>query len=116
MMEALIELDETELAEKGLAQVLKIQRKDGSIPAYPGVDWVCSTGVAQLAIAMYKLGYRDSADIAVTYLEQIQNQSGGFFGSYGSGAKYFPKEEISWAVKFFLDAYMLKTNHASLDV
>jgi malonyl-CoA O-methyltransferase len=42
------------------------------------------------------------------YLEKIQNSSGGFYGSYGKGAKYFPKEEISWAVKYFIDAYLLK--------
>ena len=32
------------------------------------------------------------------------SSSGGFFGSYGKGANYFTKEEISWAVKFFIDA------------
>jgi malonyl-CoA O-methyltransferase len=110
IMEALVELDETELAKEGLRQVVKIQRKDGAIPAYPGVNWVCSTGMAQLAVAFYRLGYRQPADKAVDYLEKIQNPSGGFFGSYGKGAKYFPREEISWAVKFFLDAYMLKLN------
>ncbi len=110
MMEALVELGEVELAKEGLKQVAKIQRADGAIPAYPGVNWICSTGIAQLAIAFYKLGYREPADKAITYLEKIQNPSGGFYGSYGKGAKYFPKAEISWAVKFFLDAYMLKTN------
>ncbi len=108
MMEALIELGEIDLAEEGLTQVLKVQREDGAIPAYRGVDWVCSTGMAQLAIALYKLGYRERADMAMIYLEKIQNKSGGFYGSYGEGAKYFAGEEISWAVKFFLDAYVLR--------
>ena len=108
MLEALVELGETELAKKGISQVLKIQTKEGAIPAYPGVSWVCSTGMAQLAISLYKLSYNEPADKAVTYLERLQNPSGGFYGSYGSGAKYFPNEEISWAVKFFLDAYMLR--------
>jgi malonyl-CoA O-methyltransferase len=111
VMEALVELGEIELAKEGLRQVVKTQRKDGAIPAYPSVNWICSPGMAQLAVAFYRLGYRQPADKAVGYLEKIQNSSGGFYGSYGKGAKYFPKEEISWAVKFFLDACMLKVNH-----
>jgi malonyl-CoA O-methyltransferase len=109
MIEALVELGEVKLAEEGLRQVVKIQKGDGAIPAYPGVNWICSTGMAQLAIAFYKLGQQEPANKAMAYLERIQNPSGGFYGSYGKGAKYFPNEEISWAVKFFLDAYMLKT-------
>ena len=42
------------------------------------------------------------------YLEKIQNQSGGFFGSYGKGAKYIAGRRISWGVKYFLDAWLLK--------
>ena len=85
-----------------------LQRKDGSVPAYKHVSWVCSTGLAQSAIIWYKLGMKEYADKAVHYLEKIQNRSGGFYGSYGKGANYFPEEEISWAVKFFLDAYYWK--------
>lgn len=104
MVEALVDLGETELAKKGLAQAQRIQKDNGAIPAYPGVEWVCSTGMAQLALAWYKLGIMDPADKAMAYLAAIQNPSGGFFGSYGSGARYFPYQEISWAVKFFLEA------------
>lgn len=107
-MEALCELGEIELAKRGMADVEKCQRKDGSIPAYPDVDWICSTGIAQYAIVWYTLGNRERADRAIAYLEKIQNPSGGFFGSYGKGAKYIPGGEISWAVKYFLDAYLLK--------
>lgn len=53
---------------------------------------------------------RKYADKAVNYLESVQNNSGGFYGSLGRGKNYFPKEEISWAVKFFLDAYYWKIN------
>jgi len=108
MMEALVDLGEVELAKKGLQQVAGVQKESGAIPAYPGVEWVCSTGMAQLALAWYKLGEREPADRAVAYLERIQNPSGGFYGSYGAGARYFPTEEISWAVKFFLDALLLR--------
>jgi malonyl-CoA O-methyltransferase len=64
--------------------------------------------MAQLAIAWYKLGEKEPADKAMTYLEKLQNPSGGFYGSYGKGSVYFPTKEISWAVKFFLDAYLWK--------
>ena len=113
MMEALVDCGETELAAKGLAQVQAIQLPDGSIPAYPGATWVCSTGMAQLAIAWFKLGVPEPAQKALTYLERMQHRSGGFFGSYGKGAIYFTKEEISWAVKFFIDAELLSRSPAN---
>ena len=109
MMEALVDLGEVHLARTGLKQARCIQRKDGSIPAYPGVNWVCSTGMAQLSIAWYKLGEREPADKAMDYLVRVQNRSGGFYGSYGRHAEYFPDKEISWAVKFFLDASLLRS-------
>lgn len=107
-MEALTELGEMDLARQGMADVARVQRADGSIPAYPDVDWVCSTGMAQYAIVWYALGDKARADRAIAYLEKIQNPSGGFFGSYGQGAKYIAGGEISWAVKYFLDAWRLK--------
>ncbi len=108
MMEALVEMDETALARKGLEQAAALQKESGEIPAYPGVEWVCSTGMAQLAIAWYKLGERGPADKAMRYLEELQNPTGGFYGSYGPGRLYLPDVEISWAVKFFLDALLPK--------
>lgn len=108
MMEALVELGEIELAEQGLQQAAALQREDGAIPAYPGVNWVCSTGVAQIAVAWYKLGDSEPADRALKYLETIQNPSGGFYGGYGEGAEYFPDHEISWAAKYFIDCLLLR--------
>ena len=108
MMEALVDLNELELARAGLAQAAAIQSPDGAVPAFPGVRWVCSTGMAQLAIAWYKLGDRAPADLALHYLETLQLPNGGFYGSYGSGAAYLPHEEISWAVKFFIDCCSLQ--------
>jgi malonyl-CoA O-methyltransferase len=107
-MEALCEMGELELASQGMMDVERCQRPDGSIPAYPDVEWVCSTGMAQYAIVWYILGKKEQADRAIRYLEKIQNKSGGFYGSYGKGAKYIADAEISWGVKYFLDAYRLK--------
>ena len=107
-MEALTEMGEMDLARQGMADVARVLRADGSIPAYPDVEWVCSTGMAQYAIVWYTLGETERANRAMAYLEKIQNPSGGFFGSYGKGAKYIAGAEISWGVKYFLDAWRLK--------
>jgi len=107
-MEALCEMGELDLARQGMTDVARVQRRNGSIPAYPEVEWVCSTGMAQYAIVWYTLGDRERADRTIAYLERIQNKSGGFFGSYGKGAKYIAGGEISWGVKYFLDAWQLK--------
>jgi malonyl-CoA O-methyltransferase len=107
-MEALTELGELDLARQGMAEVARAQRADGSVPAYPDVAWVCSTGIAQYAIVWHALGEKARADRAIAYLETIQNPSGGFYGSYGPGAKYIAGAEISWGVKYFLDAWRLE--------
>jgi hypothetical protein len=107
MMEALADLGEHDLAKKGLAQAEAIQQPDGTIPAYPGATWTCSTGTAQLVLAWLKVGRPEPALRALRSLERLQHPSGGFFGSYGKNAIYLPKEEISWAVKFFIDAELL---------
>ena len=107
-MEALWEMGEKELCRQGMASAADKQRQDGSVPGYPDVDWVCSTGLAQYAIVWQYLGEYERADRAIRYLEKIQNPGGGFNGSYGKGASYIPGAEISWAVKYFLDAWTLK--------
>jgi malonyl-CoA O-methyltransferase len=112
-MEALWELGEHELARRGMADVARLQRRDGSVPGYPDVEWVCSTGLAQYAGIWYRMGERQRADRALAWLDRIQNKSGGFFGSYGRGAKYIPGAEISWAVKYLLDAYHLRDSGAA---
>lgn len=61
--------------------------------------------MAKCAIVWYNLGNSGRADLAMSHLEKIQNRSGGF---YGRSAKYISVGEISWAVKYFLDAYLLK--------
>ena len=108
MMEALADMGEFDLAKKGLAQAEKMQRPDGSIPAYPGVEWVCATGLAQLSLGWYKSGIPGSANKAMAYLEKIQNPSGGFYGGYGKGVEYFPGQEIGWAAKFYIDACLIR--------
>ncbi len=105
IVEALADLGEKDLALKAMEFVEALQREDGSIPGWAGVDWVCSTGVAQYALIWLKLGREEPARRAFAWLCANQNRSGGFFGSYGKDADYFPDAEISWAVKYFFDVY-----------
>jgi hypothetical protein len=44
------------------------------------------------------------------WLDEHQMPSGGFLGSYGPKATYFPNAEISWAAKFYLDASLLRSD------
>lgn len=107
-LEALIDLKREDLAIPVLEELKKLQKEDGSIRGQGDVEWVCSTGLAQIAICLYKIGDKRNADRAIEWLEKNQNPSGGFYGSYGEKASYFPEEEIGWATKFFLDAVFLQ--------
>lgn len=104
-IDGLIDLGYPDAVKDIMSRLLVSQRPDGSIPAYEGVDWVCITGCSQLAICLYKLGNREPADQLMAWVEQNMEASGGFLGSVGPGAKYYADRELSWAVKFYLDAY-----------
>lgn len=111
VQEALVELGYEEIARRGMSAVVGYQSGNGAMPAYSDVSWVCSTGLAQLAKVWYALGEGARADKAMEYLGTLQNASGGFFGSYGPGAGYFPQQEISWAVKYAIDAFHAQIAH-----
>ncbi len=109
-LEALIDLGRSDLAGPMLNQLQKVQTPKGDVRGVGGVDWVCSPGLAQLAICWYKLGQWEPADRALAWLEAHQERTGGFHGSYGPGASYKPDTDISWAAKFYLDAHFLRVN------
>jgi malonyl-CoA O-methyltransferase len=104
IQEALLELGCQDEARHGMASVAGFQQSTGAVPGYSDVNWVCSTGLAQLATAWYHLGETERADSALAFLEMLQNSTGGFYGSYGPGADYKPAEEISWAAKYAVEA------------
>lgn len=103
-LEALIDVGRPDVAAPVLDALRERQAPDGSVPARGGSAWVCAPGLAQLAVCWYKIGEREPADRAMGWLEAHQRPSGGFLGSYGPGAAYFPQVEPSWAAKFYLDA------------
>jgi len=108
IIDGFIEMGELDFVRPTVERVFFSQKKNGGIPAFPKVDWICSVGTAQFAIIGYKLGMDREADRAINYLCKIQNPSGGFYGSHGWMRSYFPNEEISWANKFFIDGINLK--------
>src|SRR5262249_59965372 len=104
-LEALIDLGRPGHAVPVLERLRREQSEDGAVRGEGGASWVCSPGLAQLAICWYKLGEAESADRAVAWLEAHQQPSGGFLGCYGEGGTYFPTAGLSWAAKFYLDAH-----------
>jgi malonyl-CoA O-methyltransferase len=121
IIEGLIDMQEIPLALEAMQKVSYLQKNDGSIPAYKNVYWICSTGLFQFALIYYKLGLNDKGDLAFDYAVRLQNKSGGWFGGYKAESfahmfsplnkpNYFANAEISWAVKYFLDALFFKQN------
>lgn len=114
IMEALLDIGEIQLAKEAMDKIAALQKEDGSVPAYKDVNWVCSTGLFQFALVWYRLGDVERGNKAFHYACNLQNETGGWFGSYLSEDSmqqyndYFPVEEISWANKFFLDALYYK--------
>lgn len=120
VMEALVDLGEKDIALKAMTNIEQYQRKNGMIPAYKDVNWVCSTGMFQLALVWYKLGKLEKGNKVFDYACKLQNESGGWYGSYATNVcgrmgigkksvpKYFTKAEISWAIKYYLDALSYK--------
>ncbi len=107
IIEGLIDFGKKQQAQRAMDLISLHQREDGSVSAYSNKDFVCSTGLFQYSICWYKLGEREKGDAAFLYAMNLQNKSGGWYGSYTVSrdkATYFPNGEIAWAVKYFLDA------------
>lgn len=114
IMEALIDLGEVQLAKKAMDKVAFLQKENGAVPAYPDVDWVCSPGLFQFSLIWFRLGDVERGNSAFRYACKLQNETGGWYGSYLSETNnkefndYLPMSEISWTVKYFLDALYYK--------
>lgn len=107
IQEGLFEAGCEDLAMAGMYKIAKYQQINGAVPAYHDVTWICTPGLAQLAKVWFLLDEVVQAQAALNFLHQFQNYTGGFYGSYGVDASYFPAEEIPWAAKFFIDAELL---------
>jgi len=114
VIEALLDMGEIDIVRKAMSKLEKYQDETGKVPAYKDVDWVCSTGLFQLALIWFRLGDLKHGKKAFEYACKLQNPSGGWYGSYAVVEDekkindYFPHSEISWAAKYFLDALYYK--------
>ena len=120
VMEGLYDLGEIDLCRESMISLEKYRNSKGAIPGLNDVPWICSTGLFQLALVWYKLGELEKGNSLFYYALSLQNVSGGWYGSYPApsvfaplywGRKkpyYFPDAEISWAVKYYLDALTYK--------
>jgi len=122
VLEALVDLGENSRAEQSLKWILRKSDFRGWLPGIPGKKWVCSTAMFQYAVVCYKLGLNSEGDKLFIAAAKLQNNSGGWFGSYGFFAKilapagrifpsfsmYFPRTEIPWVNKYFLDSLKLR--------
>lgn len=127
VIEGLIDCGRMEIAYEAMKNFEKYRKPDGAICAYNDVEWVCSTATFQFAIIWYKLGEKEKANLLYEYMCGFQNPSGGWYGCYTKSkfeesrlralhkigktrGLYLRDEEISWANKFFLDAYYYNLN------
>lgn len=114
LMEALLDLGHEDMCKTAMGKLSSFQKESGAVPAYNNVNWVCSTGLFQLALVWFRLGKIERGNQAFDYACKLQNESGGWYGSYLSEENmeeentYFPSAEISWANKYFLDALFYK--------
>lgn len=120
VMEGLYDLGEIDLCRESMISLEKYRNSKGAIPGLNDVPWICSTGLFQLALVWYKLGELEKGNSLFYYALSLQNETGGWYGSYPApsvfaplywGRKkpyYFPDAEISWAVKYYLDALTYK--------
>lgn len=106
-IEALIDLGRAEKAYGILDELFSSQMENGAIPSHKNSRWVCAPGAAQIAVCELKLGKMEHAKKILEWIRSAQMPQGGIWGSYGVGAWYFAGVEISWAVKYYLDAERL---------
>ncbi|MBQ7503801.1 MAG: hypothetical protein IJT79_00580 [Ruminococcus sp.] len=129
VIEGLIDCGRESLAREAMTDFCKYVSGNGAVCAYNDVKWVCSTACFQFAIIWYKLKEKEKADLTYQFACSLQNPSGGWYGSYADSkfkvftnrikaklkltrGMYLVNEEISWAVKFYLDAKYLKDNYS----
>ena len=56
VMEGLLDMGEERLVREAMDNLAKYQSGDGAVPAFYDTNWVCSTGLFQLALVWFRLG------------------------------------------------------------
>jgi hypothetical protein len=131
LLECGVRLDDADVIESARTAadvLLKYQRVDGSLPGAFADRWrsiehfTCLTGNAQMAIVWQRLfqlsgdeKYLDASDRIIDYACRSQlvhthdrNLLGSVPGSSPIGGDYLPDSLPNWAVKFLMDALLLR--------
>ena len=114
-------------AEKLARGLLGTQRPDGSLPGKlrsdwsPAADWVCLTGVVQIAASWFDLyeltrdaAWLSAARRANAYVRRtvvvngLPEVRGGVKGSFPVEGDYGTFEYLNWACKFLLDSCLVE--------
>lgn len=112
VVEALIDLDCQSTANEALRVPAACLSSTGTVPGGLGDGWISSAGLAHLAAIWYRLGDRRLGDRALAAVAARQTPPGGFPGSWGRGAAYFPHCELTQTSVQFLNAARLQVHSA----
>lgn len=75
LMEALLDINELDMAKEAMHKMEAYQKESGAVPAFRDHDWVCSTGLFQLSMVWFRLGDIDRGNRAFEYACKLQNES-----------------------------------------
>jgi malonyl-CoA O-methyltransferase len=108
LLDALIELNQVQLARQMLKELDNYQDNSGLIPVRPRAHWVSTAGIAHLALCWQKVGQSDRLESVVKWLEKHQRDNGGFHAGYGWRAPFEFRRESAWTAKWYLDAHYFR--------
>lgn len=102
---AILELGGADQLRESAAWLHRLQHKSGAVGCDLGRPLASASTVAtsHLADIWYQLGEFERADRALAWLRRWQRPSGGFMGSHGRQANYFPRQEAAWSAVRFLN-------------
>ena len=115
-LEAIMDLSDEDprtiaAAIRGLESAAVRQRRDGSIPIDGSHRWTSSAGLAHLTALWFRAGMQPIASKGLECLIARQADDGGWPGSWGRGAAFFPHSNSNWTIKYFLDAAAAQVAH-----
>jgi hypothetical protein len=121
-------------ARRTADRLITAQRPDGSLPGRltadwrPAVNWVCLTGLSQIAECWWLLAestgedrYRAAAGRANRFVRRTMDVSGpgdtcgGVKGSFPVDGDYGAYEYLNWAAKFTIDANLAELRRPSIE-
>ena len=88
------------------------QRRIGSLREGLNSGPILSASLARAALLWYRLRCRERADRALQYLEKKQGRGGGFRSGWGWSLSADLPRNDPWAVKYYLDAALLRVHAA----